>query len=412
MGEATTGPLKAIGVERLAAADTQSALARLADSPSPLMAEGKVVVIALDAIRDRLGPRWEGRSQQVHDHVQRTLSRHLRIGSWFAPISDVDYVVVQPALTRYAAQASCLSYMRDLLEHFLGRFVMSDCRIREATGLEPGRIQVRELDPQSVVDAAREEVRRATPPRPSDEAEAARADNPFTAASGELLRVSLRLDPLFSLSDFVQVGYRLNRQVIDEHSGEALSHEALSRLTTSDLEKIDLATIARGLSRLKSERAKAREPSLVLPVAFPTLASQKARRALIACLKGARETIPVRVTCEISRLEGVPPNALYSAVGMMKPFCDGVIGGVEKPRRSAAGLRGSGLAGLAFAYTGPSSEDADRMIAALGPDLEAAAAVSNRVLLLGLRSARELSLAAILGASHATLRGGGRPTAA
>jgi hypothetical protein len=192
-----------------------------------------------------------------------------------------------------------------------------------------------------------------------------------------------------------------------------LSHEALSRLTTFDLEKIDLATIARGISRLRSERAKAREPSLVLPVAYPTLASQKARRALIACLRGARETIPVRVSCEISRLEGVPPSALYSAAGMMKPFCDGVIGGVEKPRRSAAALRGAGLAGLAFAYTGPSGEDSDRMAAALGPDIEAAAGVSNQVLVLGLRSAHELSLAAILGASHATLRGGAdRPAAA
>ena len=410
MGEATTAPLETIGVERIAAADVQTALARLARSP--LTVEGKVLIIALDAIRDRLGPRWESRRQQVHEHVERTLSRRLRIGGWFAQISEVDYVVVQPDLSRYAAQASCLSFMRDLLEHFLGRFSPSDCMIREATRLEPGRIEAHELDPQAVADAAREEARRATPLRPGDEADAARADNPFTAASGELLRVSLRLDPLFRLSDFVQVGYRLNRRVIDMRSGEVLNHEALSRLTTFDLEKIDLATIARGISRLRSERAKASEPSLVLPVAFPTLASQKARRALIACLRSAREKIPVRVSCEISRLEGVPPNALYSAVGMMKPFCDGVIGGVEKPRRSAAALRGAGLAGLAFAYAGPSGEDADRMVAALGPEIEAAAGVSNRVLVLGLHSPRELGLAAILGASHATLRGGEHPAGA
>ena len=410
MGEATSAPLETMGVERLAAADVQTALERLAGSP--LAADGKVSVIALDAIRERLGRRWETRRQQVHDHVERTLSRHLRVGGWFAQISDVDYVVVQPGLTRPAAQASCLSYMRDLLEHFLGRYSIGDCKVREATRLEAGRIEAFELDPETIAAAAREEARRAVPMRAGEEADAARADNPFTAASGELLRVSLRLDPLFRLPEFVQVGYRLNRRVLDVRSGEVLSHDALSRLTTFDLEKIDLATIARGISRLRSERAKASEPSLVLPVAFPTLASQKARRALIACLKGARETIPVRVTCEISRLEGVPPNALYSAIGMMKPFCDGVIGGVQKPRRSAAALGGAGLAGLAFDYAGPSGEDADRMVAALGPEVEAAAAVSNRVLVLGLRSQRELGLAAILGANHATLRGGDRSASA
>jgi hypothetical protein len=410
MGEATTAPLETIGVARIAAADVQTALARL--GRSPLVIEGKVSIIALDAIRDRFGPRWEGRRQQVHEHVERTLSRHLRIGGWFAQISDVDYIVVQPELTRYAAQASCLSYMRDLLEHFLGRFSLSECKIREVTWLEPGRIEAHELDPKAIADAAREEARRAVPLRSGDETEAAHADNPFTAASGERLRVSLRLDPLFRLTDFVQVGYRLNRRVIDVRSGEVLSHDALSRLTTFDLEKIDLATIARGISRLRSERAKASEPSLILPVAFPTLASQKARRALIACLKSARETIPVRVSCEISRLEGVPPNALYSAAGMMKPFCDGVIGGVEKPRRSAAALSGAGLAGLAFTYAGPSGEDVHRMAAALEPEIEAAAKVSNRVLVLGLRSPHELSLAAILGASWATLRGGDHPASA
>src|SRR5262249_4631191 len=154
-------------------------------------------IIALDAIRDRLGLRWESRRQQVHEHVERTLSRRLRIGGWFAQISDVDYVVVQPELTRYAAHASCLSYMRDLLEHFLGRSTLGDCKISEVTWFEPGRTEAHELDPRAVADVAREEARRATPLRPGEETEAARADNPFTAASGELLRVSLRLDPLF-----------------------------------------------------------------------------------------------------------------------------------------------------------------------------------------------------------------------
>lgn len=403
MDKAARAMATAPELDRFDAADLAAVMGRLADSP--LAEEGKVCLIGLDAVRDRFGERWAGRVDQVNDHVERTLARHLPVGGWFARVSDVDYVVVQPALSRYAAQASCLTYLRELIEHFLGRSTVSDLRIREVTRLTPDGLEAQPLDPGRVVEAAREEWRRSAQPRPGDEFEALRAQNPFEAASGELLRVSCRLDPLFRLPDFTQVGYRLTRRVIDERSGEALSFEALSRLTTFDLEKIDLATIARGFSRLRSERAKASAPALVLPVNFPTLASLKARRALIVCLNAARQTAPVRVSCEISRLEGVPPNALYSAVGMMKPFCDGVFGGVESPRRSAAALRGAGLAGVAFDYVGPSGEDPDRMMAALGPMIEAAHTVSNRVVVLGLRTPRELGLAAVLRATHATLRG-------
>jgi hypothetical protein len=408
MGEAASAPLETVAADRFAEADLKAAIDRLAGTP--LASEGKVAIIGLDAIRSRFGERWPGRSRQVHEHVERTLARYLRVGGWFAQVSDVDYLVVQPDLTRYANQASCLSYLRDLMEHFLGRFSMADIKVREVISFADGCIDARDLDPREVAEAAREETRRNARPKPADELDATGAENPFTAASGELLRVSCRLDPLFRLSDFVQVGYRLNRRVIDEGTGEVLSHDALSRLATLDLEKMDLATIARGFSRLKSERAKASEPSLVIPVNFPTLASQRARRALIACLKGARQTTPVRVSCEISRLEGVPTNALYSAVGMMKPFCDGVIGGVEKPQKSASALRGVGLAGVAFEYSGPSGEDPDRMVAILGPAVDAALTVSSRVMVLGLKSPRELGLAAIMGASHATLRGGDRPS--
>jgi hypothetical protein len=49
------------------------------------------------------------------------------------------------------------------------------------------------------------------------------------------------------------------------------------------------------------------------------------------------------------------------------------------------------------------------MVPALAPTLEAALTVSTHVMVLGLRSRRELGLASILGASHATLRGADRP---
>jgi hypothetical protein len=400
MADALAAAPQALAVERVAEADLAAAISRL--EGTPLAADGKVGVIGLEAIRDRLGERWAGRRAHIHEHVERTLTRHLGVGAWFAKISDVEYLLVQPSLSRYAAQASCLSYMRDLLEHFLGRFSPAELKVLEVRKLSAAGLEAQVLDPHAIAEAAGEETRKTL----AAQAEASAvppALNPFTAADGQMLRVSCHLEPIFRLADFVQIGYRLNRQVIDERSGLPLSHLALSRLTTSDLEKIDLATISRGFNRLGSERSGGGKPILTLPVFFSTLSSQKARRALINCLQISRQTTNVRLYCAIQRLEGVPPSVLSSAISLMRPFCDGIIGGVEKPQRSAAALRGIGLAGIAFDYVGPPGSEPEKMAPVLGPAVEAAAAVCPLVIVLGLKSPSELGVAGLVGATYATL---------
>jgi hypothetical protein len=390
-------------VDRFATAELETALARL--EGTPLVAEGKVGLISLDAVRHRLGERWPARQTVVHDLVDRTLSRHLAVGGWFARISEVEYLIVQPALERYAAQASCLMYLRGLLVHLLGQVDPSDLKVSEVGSLSNEGLYVRQLDRAEITAAAAGEQPRGATAN-ADDGVSLRVDNPFVAAGGERLRVSCGLEPVYRLADFVQIGYRLNRRVVDERSGMPLTDDQLSRLTTSDLEKVDLTTLARGINRLRSGNTMTVAPLLTVPVSFSTLASQKARRALAGSLQKARATTNVRLFCAVTRLEGVPANALYTAVGMMKPFCDGVIGGVASPRKSAAALRDMGLAGIAFDYDGPSGEASmERMAQAMAPAVDAALAAFKFVTVLGLRSPRELGVAGLLGATHASLRG-------
>src|ERR1700726_2337635 len=76
---------------------------------SSLLSSGKVNVIALDAISERLGDRWKARQDLVHDHAQGVLRRQLGPSSVVQRISDTEYIVAQPEASRVSGQLQCLN---------------------------------------------------------------------------------------------------------------------------------------------------------------------------------------------------------------------------------------------------------------------------------------------------------------
>src|ERR1700744_1966589 len=63
---------------------------------SGVLEAGLVNLIALDAVVERLGERWQGRREAVYDMVERVLSRRLGEGGAFARGSETDFLVIQP----------------------------------------------------------------------------------------------------------------------------------------------------------------------------------------------------------------------------------------------------------------------------------------------------------------------------
>src|SRR5580704_282913 len=142
---ATQGDRPAGGrVTRLATADAQQALERL--QSSSILGEGKVCLMSLDAVRERLGPRWPARRDRVYDHAQQTLRRQLGPHGFFLRISETDIMVAQPNVGRIAGQAYCLNCLREVLTYFLGEALISDIMVHEFTSIEGGHVSARTLD--------------------------------------------------------------------------------------------------------------------------------------------------------------------------------------------------------------------------------------------------------------------------
>lgn len=367
---------------------------------SGMLAEGRINLIGLDAIAERLGDKWNARQEQIYDHVDRTLTRHLEGGGFFQRVSPTDYLVVQPALGKFSGQVSCLRYLRELLNHFLGGAAPEAIDVLEVTSLSGGRIFAAEIDRAHAVRAAKTEPP-VVPAEPEDVLPP--PDNPFISGDGRSLKVSCHLEPVFELKGFSQIGFRIVRRVLRMPGEVELNTQELQNLTTADIEKIDLATIARGVSRLRSEQGNARQPSLFLPVSWSTLSSQRGRGSLIARFKEATQGVDKGLVCEISGVEGVPGSVLAAVTGLIKPFCLIVVGKLrEAPARASDDLRGVRLQGVSF-ESGPHPLDAADFSVWAERTVGNARRVTRSVIIHGLAGPEYLSLAGMAGASHASL---------
>jgi hypothetical protein len=401
-------------ISRLVDADARAALRVL--EGSTLVEEGRVNLIGLDAIVRRLGPRWPGRCEQVHDHVAKALERRLGADGYFVRVSDDDYLLVHPTLGRFAAQAACLTFMRELLTHFLGEALPADLAVREVTTLSHAGLEARLVEPGAAKPGATglDEPRSFAPveaaqPSTAIDIEAVPMGNldrwsPFVASNGRVVRVDCAIDPCFRLGETQQIGFRIDPCVIDSASNERLGPEALRRLSTAELEHVDMAALTSGLARLKRETRGCATPMLLAAASYPTIMSRRGRANLIATLREAAYSVAQRLICEVRNIEGVPSPMLFDAAAALRPYCYAVIGRLDAaPDRRVRGFSGAGLNGLSFeAHAADSPELFDEIVSGIA----AARRVVRSVVVHGLPSHDHLTVAQMAGATHASLRAG------
>jgi hypothetical protein len=223
------------------------------------------------------------------------------------------------------------------------------------------------------------------------------------ASNGVRARVSCMLEPVFELKTYGRIGNRIAREVLNAESGERFSALELERLSRSDIERIDLATIARGLDRVRTEVETERQLSLIIPISYLSLSSRMGRAAVAAMFAEAKAYVRAGVICEVCDIESVPQAALLEATSLIKPYCVLLIGRlVAAPDHRLGNLKGAGLQAVSFEAPERAGDEAEFIRwakAAIG----AAKLIAKAVIIYRLGSARQAGLAALLGASHSSL---------
>ncbi|CAN5247435.1 hypothetical protein BH10PSE1_BH10PSE1_24490 [soil metagenome] len=386
---------------RLTSVDLAAAVGPFSDAG--LLTEGKINLIALDAIVERLGARWVLRRDQIHDHVDQRIRRKLGAQGYHLRVSETDILVCQPDLGRFAGQAACLQILREILTHFIGDATLADDCVHQVTRVTATEIQGVKVRTGEVERGALLEREAGARAHPSP---TLNRWTPFVASDGRELRVTADLEPVFELKSFGRIGFRLTRQVLAAGSDAGLTTAMVRRLARSDILRIDLATMAIGMARLRATTGVEREPSLIVPVSYTSLSSQRGRTEIARLLVEARGLVERGVICEIGDVEGVPQGALLQAVSLIQPYCLFVVAKLEQgsPTPGALSqLRRSGVQALSVEC--PSGIGDAACLNWMKTTIEAARRIVRSTLLYGLASPRQVAMAAELGATHASLRG-------
>jgi len=384
-----------------------------------LLAAGKVNLISLEAVKQRFGPRWAMRQDHVMGFAERVVQRGVGLRGLYLRVSATDILLVQPDLGRLASQAACVRYLREILLHFLGDAELAGSGVMQVTRIASGAIDARELDPDALnlAESDEPEAEEAAPAKPktppatvaADQAEPARPSvdrwSPFVAVDGRQLRVSATLEPVYELKGFTRIGFRLIRRVIVTRTGEELNATAMADLSAADRLRIDLATIARGLDRVRADGEGERQLSLIVPLSYASLSSLRGRSELVQPLREAGAQVSCGVICEICDIEGVPSGALYSAVALIKPFTLLVVGRLSEATPQVVGrLPGAGLRGISLRC--PTGLGDPEFVAWAARTVRRAKRVSRSVMIYGVEGARRAGELSALGATHVSLAAG------
>jgi len=400
---------------------------------SPLLENGLINLLSLDAVITRLGARWPARRQAVYDYTERTLERAVGDQGHYLRVSEADFLIVMPYERRHGAQVRCLRYLRMVLTRFLGEARPVDLVVREVTKIAKTALEAVRVDLPDIAAAEQESVHRADPmeppvPAPAPAAAAPAAPqvappaaeqpvsasvdrwSPFVASNGCRVRVSCVLEPIFELRTYGRIGNRIARSVIRMGEEEVLTPAELQNLSRADIQRIDLATIARGLDRLRAEANGERQLSLIIPVSYISLSHRAGRAALADLLREAKALVQAGVIVEVCDIEGVPQAALLEATSLIRPYCIFLIGRLnDAPYNALGNLQNAGLSGVSF--DAPQIVGDAEFMGWTKAAVHAAKRVAKSVIIYRLGSTRQAGMAALLGASHASLSMGAQAAA-
>lgn len=396
------------GVTRIMSAGLADTLARYQDPA--LLEAGKINLITLDAIAQRFGARWPQRQDEVYRHVERTIQRHLGRHGSFARISETDYLVCQPDLGRFSGQAACLRRLKEIQTYFLRDSTQAEAGVLQVTRVTAREVDAEKIDPEQVEHG--EEAEHAELPAAGDFATSEALEgltvdrwSPFVASDGRELRVSCALEPVFELKGFSRIGFRMARGVRLVATEAELTPAMVSQLSRADILRIDLATIARGMDRLRAESSGEQDPSLIVPVSFTSLSNERTRVEIVTLLTAARSLVRKGIICEICDIEGAPASALLEATSVIRPVSLFVVGRLDVTPPASATVREMKRAGFqAVSAECPANLGQAEFLGWGKATVAAARRVARSVLIYRTDSARQAGLAAALGATHASVR--------
>ena len=301
---------------------------------SELIGRGQAMLVSIAPVKSALGERWSQRRDQTYSLTERYLQKHLTPGDICQRADETHFLVAMPELTPMAAQATCYRALMEVLTYFLGEVKPSDLVVCQVSDLSADRVQLRPFSLAELRQAdAAAPPRGAAPPAPAAATPLSSLTSwPLQTADGKDLRVSFAVDPVMDLKAWAMAGHRIESRIVDLKTEVELGAPQRRNLLPRDFERIDLAALERGLSRVAGMESFDR-PRLIIQLSFASLSNGRARAALLDRARELQHVLRHAAICELVDVEpGIPAGRLTEVTSLIRGFFRSVWVQVEPNR--------------------------------------------------------------------------------
>lgn len=396
-----SAPQVGITVTKISAVEAAAVLDRL--SGSDRIEKGAVYVISVEAIRERSGPRWDKKRDDVWTYLHRKLNEHLSYQDVHHRISETDVLVAMTTEDGVAAQSVGMKVLEEVLQFFLGSVEPLDIRIKAVSAIEDGELVCVDVDPRIIVLARETATAAAYSKNISPEAHAQRTPVTFVASNGQRLQIDFALEHIVSLRNSVTAVLRVEPKVTFNATGEVIPPRRFLKLSDGDLLAIDRATLAFGA--LFVPREPAVQPPLIVPMSFRSMAGAKGRQMLTTIPGVAAQRVRQGAMVEFVDIDrGTPSGRLLEVVGLVGGLARGVVARLALGREALAPVQAARFNGLTADLSELGRVPDSRLAAVMREMAHQMRGKAPAIIAQGLADFRHLAQADEAGFTHAGVR--------
>lgn len=345
----------------------------------PTVTTGRIQLINLEQIREKLGDKWEKKSQVAHQIVCTAIERRLAPDDIYSQYSELAYVIVFANLDKRQAQLKSVLIAKEISLKILGKDVNKDfievsTLVAKADGqatfekLPTISELVHELEKPLAHEATALEENKDSHPLKNEDIQF--VFRPIWFAKQHVISTFLCI-PVTSTSNG---GYLSSYSVLDNPDDTTQIFE---------LDILAIMKVNKELVRLHNEHKTA---LFALPVHFETLADHNRRSIYFkkcnTILKGAENQIIFEV---IGLPEGVPDTRIAEILSPLKPLSRSVLARFSIEHQDFTGYHSAGIHAVGVDLY-EIDEDEKELIKAMNKFVEAANKNSLKTYVHGVRS--------------------------
>ncbi len=383
---------------------------------------GHAFLLKLDTLIVRLGARWEAKRDLVFEHLKTGFERQFPEPNWCIGVNEDAWLALLPLVGSRKGALAVAEMWLELCNFFVGDMSALEVPIFDVLVEDVDRFSVRKINlatytgPKEVEDGPiRVRPSGFQSDAPSESQASGGASGPpiqrpvivATAVTyaGRTLKVASAVEPLFEMKKMQLIGHRLEAMVMEHVDNVLLDRKGLANVDWNLREQIDVVNIDQGLKLLRLRTPEQRKMMMVVPAAFSTFASARARQTIMAEVSRAAAEMGLKVLFEVRGLDGVPPHRVLEVVSLIKPYCMTVVGSVSADRKTIGALNKCGLSGVCVEYDGGKRDDVT-LQDYLQVLSTAAKQAAGACMVLGFDNYRQMAVARLAGVTHASIRTG------